>query len=247
MNTHCDYCGKPVKGLRSTRKYCNDTCRQMAYYKRNGLLSGLAPDRAAMKESDEQQCHHEEGRSTCSLEEPVTVKSLYAKEAGHFALKQRKEPETAQYEWIESGFLLRIHKYIINSRTFPMFQDPHNYWAKEAIPYVQWVTVRFRCLVESLVRLSNHASVDRDTLLQVADAFNQLSASTNFEVIQHFYPFTDAINELKQKLNALAEACEDNRTAFKLSARRKAELIGMRFEIGDFVPRMKFSELFSTW
>lgn len=87
------------------------------------------------------------------------------------------------------------------------------------------------------------ASIDRDTLLQVADAFNQLSASTNFEVIQHIYPYRNAIHELKQKLNALAEACEGDRTAFKLSPRRQAELIGIRFEIGGFVPRMKFSEL----
>jgi hypothetical protein len=243
MNTHCDYCGQPITALRSTRKYCNDTCKQMAYYQRNGLLQGLAPDRAAGNTSTHEQSDDEKDRTTTTHKQPLIVKSLYSKDPDDFTVKQPKEPGTAQYEWVESSFLLRIHKYIVNSNVFSMFQNPHDHWTQEALPYVQWVTVRFRCLVESLVRLSNHASVDRDTLLQVADAFNQLSTSANFEVIQHFYPFTDAIHELKQKLNALADACEGDRTAFKLSPRRKAQLIGMRFEIGDFVPRMKFSEL----
>lgn len=162
MNTHCEYCGQPITAIRATRKYCNDTCKQMAYYKRNGLLQGLAPDRAAMKASDEPQHEEKEFRSAGSREEPVTVKSLYAKEEDHFTVKQSKEPETRQYEWIESSFLLRIHKYIVNSNVFSMFQNPHEHWTKAALPYVQWVTVRFRCLVESLLRLSNHASIDRE-------------------------------------------------------------------------------------
>lgn len=41
MEKNCIYCGKQYTSKRSSRKYCSDNCKQMAYFKRNGLvLSG---------------------------------------------------------------------------------------------------------------------------------------------------------------------------------------------------------------
>lgn len=38
MTNNCDYCKTPFRGERSTKKYCSDNCRQMAYLSRKGYL-----------------------------------------------------------------------------------------------------------------------------------------------------------------------------------------------------------------
>jgi hypothetical protein len=41
MESTCLYCGRHFTAIRSSKKYCSDNCKQMAYFKRNGLvLSG---------------------------------------------------------------------------------------------------------------------------------------------------------------------------------------------------------------
>ncbi len=41
MESTCLYCGGHFTAIRSSKKYCSDNCKQMAYFKRNGLvLSG---------------------------------------------------------------------------------------------------------------------------------------------------------------------------------------------------------------
>jgi len=37
MQKKCDHCNRIFRSQRSNRKYCSDSCRQMAYYKRNGI------------------------------------------------------------------------------------------------------------------------------------------------------------------------------------------------------------------
>ena len=43
MKKKCLYCDAEIDCKRLTKKYCNDNCKQQAYFKRNGLqLSGKA-------------------------------------------------------------------------------------------------------------------------------------------------------------------------------------------------------------
>lgn len=38
MQKNCEYCGNHFTFQRSTRKYCSDNCKQMAYFRRNGFV-----------------------------------------------------------------------------------------------------------------------------------------------------------------------------------------------------------------
>jgi flagellar biosynthesis GTPase FlhF len=38
MEKNCSYCGAHFTAQRDSRKYCTDNCKQMAYFKRNGLI-----------------------------------------------------------------------------------------------------------------------------------------------------------------------------------------------------------------
>ena len=47
MKKRCLYCDTEIDCKRLTKKYCNDNCKQLAYFKRNGLqLSGKAETKA---------------------------------------------------------------------------------------------------------------------------------------------------------------------------------------------------------
>ena len=41
MHNNCEYCQKPFRAKRITRKYCSDNCKQLAYFKRNGMVFGM--------------------------------------------------------------------------------------------------------------------------------------------------------------------------------------------------------------
>ncbi len=55
MEKHCEHCGKPFEGQRASKKYCSETCRQMAYIKRNGLIKVRVADLSQLKTNAE---HH---------------------------------------------------------------------------------------------------------------------------------------------------------------------------------------------
>ena len=43
MESTCLYCGENFTAIRSSKKYCSDNCKQMAYFKRNGLVLSGTP------------------------------------------------------------------------------------------------------------------------------------------------------------------------------------------------------------
>lgn len=42
MNKACLYCGTEMNCKRLSKKYCSDNCKQLAYFKRNGLQLNLS-------------------------------------------------------------------------------------------------------------------------------------------------------------------------------------------------------------
>lgn len=41
MHNNCLYCAEPFRSRRATKKYCSGNCKQLAYFKRNGMVFGL--------------------------------------------------------------------------------------------------------------------------------------------------------------------------------------------------------------
>jgi hypothetical protein len=264
MGAKCLYCGnEDLKSKRSTRKYCNDNCKQLAYYKRKGkTLSGITAENPGSSEKEE-----------VSVKEPLTVKPV------DFTVNSKTEPETVsetitppadrvkenptvnpeekkipatdlqdrsqEYEWEESRFLNSIQGFINKGYNEQyMLQHPSRYWAGDTLGVVRWITQCLLCLTESMIRLSNRRHIDSHTLFEIADAFNRLAGSYSFGFLPANYPYKNLIKELQYKMNALANANRDReKVRFRLSSSRKAQLIAARFIIGNFVPRIKFSEL----
>src|ERR1035437_438894 len=214
MEKNCLYCGKDLKFQRSTKKYCNDNCKQLAYYIRQGQsLSAIPAEIPALSVKPEEVI----------VKEPLTVKqddftispvdnssgiidknepeSISKQEENIIPAQEKKEPEVKKvqievqketaitvsqpqkeepYESEDSEFIYRVREFINLSDEEDKFAHPKKYWHPNDLPYIKWVTVRARCLLESVIKISNSRHIDRQTLLEVADAFKCLVSCDYF-------------------------------------------------------------------
>lgn len=291
MESTCLYCGGHFTAIRSSKKYCSDNCKQMAYFKRNGLvLSGttevepslqvplvnvkpsiigevnvkydnekdtakydnkeltvkydkdkrnefeFAPLADAEEEEETESNEHNEAVTETRKTEPIKREVKIVEE--------EKEENKPRYKWINSKLISLIeNKYEQNSGGIKI-KDPFGYWEYEDAKRVVWVNTRFRCLAESLIRLSNYSRIDRHTLLCVNDAFKRLVASTTLNQLPNDYPFQEFIIELYLGLSKmLADIGHLNMLAFKLTKERKAQLICIRHQLMYHTTDIKFSEI----
>src|ERR1017187_9128402 len=103
---------------------------------------------------------------------------------------------------------------------------------------------RLRCLIESMIRLSNYSRIDKNTLLCISDAFNRLVQSKAYKNLPDNFAYTELIKELCIKLNSLVQSntCEEQ-IRFTLSPKLKSNLISTRYKMLNIFSPMKFSEL----
>jgi hypothetical protein len=158
--------------------------------------------------------------------------------------EEEKEENEPRYKWINSKLLNLIEKKYEQNSGGIRIKEPFDYWEYEDAKRIVWVNTRFRCLAESLIRLSNYSRIDRHTLLCVTDAFKRLVTSTTFNKLPNDYPFKELIIELFLGLNKmLADKGHLNMLAFKLTKERKAKLICIRHQLMYHTPEIKFSEI----
>jgi len=256
MTTTCLHCGSPMQSQRNTKKYCSDNCKQLAFYKRNGLalvnndenlpLSGRQEIEKEPVDNEVVLIQSYQQEFNEQLTGDLPLKSLNDEQTitvnNSFTVKpERDEPP---YKCVLSKMIYSIADYIDNSEALFMFQHPGDYWGIHTLLTVKWVSLRLRCLLESLIKLSNYSAVDCDNVIKVKEVFTALIDSGEFKKLPPNYPFTKLIKELEQKLALIAKQHKHSESIrFRLTTNRKVELIGIRFMLADFVPAIKFSEI----
>jgi hypothetical protein len=253
MSTTCLHCGNPMQSQRSTRKYCSDSCKQLAFYKRSGLALVSSDDGLSLSDTQGHQNEPADTEGSRSIQpckpefqEDLSTHPLNDKPsaAANNSFTVKLDQEEVHYEWVRSRIIDSIADHVDNSDALFMFQHPGQYWGAYVLPSIKWVSLRFRCLVESLIKLSNFSVVEYDNIIALKDAFAALINSNYFALLPANYPFTALIKEIEQKLALIAkqhEHCKSIR--FRLSISRKVELIDVRFMLADFVAVVKFSEI----
>jgi len=307
MEKHCEFCGEVLQGYsRSTRKYCSDNCKQLAFYSRQGMNWGKAAlagttakgeafnvklDLSLNDMREDQQRKEEPGNPPPASEQQQNGENIFNVEAG-FTLSgaPEEQPEISQpidapasddpqqdsavnessvkgedekqdsvkpeeekaipekqerpkYHWVQSQLLEKIESIRQTSWLEIMLAKSRSYWSWSEIEAVQWVTVRIRCLIDNILRLSNAQRISRATLQRIAQAFDAMVNASKFKSLPSNYPLTKLITELHGKFTTMAKNAREKRITLRLSFYRKAELLAVRFMIGRFVPRMRFSEL----
>lgn len=220
-----------MQSKRNTKKYCSDNCKQHAFYKRNGIQLSETTEKESLNDKPIQI--NENNEADLSLNDhpshPFTIN------------QQQKEPA---YQWIRSDIVDTIADYTENQMELSMFQYPQQHWGANTLSTVKWVSLRLRCLLESLIKISNLPEVSCSDLFRLNKAFNTLTTSPNFNKLPPNYPYTALIKELCEKLTLIAKRHKGKKSIrFRLTLNRKAELIAKRYLIADFVPPAKFSEM----
>jgi len=158
--------------------------------------------------------------------------------------KNQEDENEPRYKWINSKLIGLIEKKYEQNSGGIKIKEPYEYWEYEEAKYIVWVNTRFRCLAESLIKLSNYSRIDYHTLVCITDAFKRLVASVTFNKLPNDYPFKEFIIELFLGLNKmLADKGHLNMLAFKLTKERKAQLICIRHQLMYHTPEIKFSEI----
>ena len=289
MESTCLYCEGHFTAIRSSKKYCSDNCKQMAYFKRNGLvLSGTMEAEPILQvpvvsekpsitnevsvkydkekdtvkydneelivkddkdkrnefeflplaDAEEEAESNEHNEAVTEIRKTAPIKSALKIEEEH---KKENEP---RYKWINSKLISLIEKKYEQNSGGIKIKEPFEYWEYEHAKCIVWVNTRFRCLAESLIKLSNYSRIDRHTLLCVNDAFKRIVTSATFNKLPNDYPFKEFIIELFLGLNKmLADKGHLNMLAFKLTKERKAQLICIRHQLMYHTPEIKFSEI----
>jgi hypothetical protein len=96
---------------------------------------------------------------------------------------------TQEYKWISSTLLEAIDVERQATQAEIMFSEPLSHWNEDAWCYVRWVSVRLRCLIGNILRLSNLRTVDANTVREISRAFTEIGESVYFKYITRDYLF----------------------------------------------------------
>lgn len=142
--------------------------------------------------------------------------------------------ENVKYEWVNSLFIRHIEDYICRDYT-DLSQFTRR---KEYTKTLECI----KCLLWTLVQLSNRARISHDMFTKVTTAFSLLIQSSTFSRLPKNFPYYSLVVSLKGKLCSAAESNMIN--AIRLSVKQKATLIAIRYQMGKSVRDIKFSDLF---
>lgn len=192
---------------------------------------------------EEREENNTETTSVQELEQKKDTQKVALENKNPLTKEQYEEQEELEYKWVESKFIQSIEKNQQENNEY-LFKEPLAYWNIDKVIKINWISIRLRCLLESMIRLSNYSKIDSHTLLSITDAFNRLIQSHAFRNLPDNYPYTELIKDLCIKLNRLVQkGAYSEQLKFSLSGQLKSRLIGIRSEMLPYFPAMKFSEL----
>ncbi|WP_143708767.1 hypothetical protein [[Flexibacter] sp. ATCC 35208] len=224
MTTTCQYCGTPMQALRSTRKYCSDTCKQLAFYKRNGLALADAET------------------NTLTGNEPAVLLEEAKTDADKSDYIIRQQDQS--YKRVHSRLLEAVQECLDSNNFTFAFENPEQYWGTYVMQPVKWVSLRLRCLLENILRLSNMPSIPNETLVLLRDSFADMVAARPYRQLPADYPYTALVKDIIHNLDRIVYNVKPKGdTRFRLTLNRKASLIACRFTLAAMVPLVKFREL----
>lgn len=106
-----------------------------------------------------------------------------------------------------------------------------------------WVSERYRCLLEVLLRFSELKWIELDDLKEVCNAFTSVINSKYFKYVHPSYPYIGEIKKLREQIRNTCIKTIGEQLKYRLSRDHKQKLIVARCELSQFVPKKKFCEL----
>ena len=249
---YCLTCNKSFTPERSTKKYCSDTCKQIAFYQRNTPIQSPLNDNGSLPFAGKQEEESSvlmiaattlQGDQPVPFTIPLTVNDK--KEPDNATENNQSLSVNAKYQVVHSPLIDAIAEAVDgDTELLIMTTNPQHYWQGDTLATVTWISIRLRCLLENLLWLGRHSLIERKTFVHIRNAFSAMLASSNFKRLPLNYPYTNLIKELEQQCNSIAGQ-HKKKSSFRLQLtdKRKVQFIATRFLLAAFVPKVKFSDL----
>lgn len=178
--------------------------------------------------------HDTENRS-----EEVVVKDEHIKEPKTkltgLTVKTEQEIKEQKYEWVQSRFIHEVwNDYQNNEEDFEFQNDD---------PNADWVNTRLRCITENVIRLSEYAYVDKQSIDLLNQSLKSLTNSYSFNELSSDYPYLNTINELGERINVISKTAKGEKNPLRISFKLKARLVSMREQFKEAISLIKFSEM----
>ncbi|MBA2610738.1 MAG: hypothetical protein H0U95_02120 [Bacteroidetes bacterium] len=253
MEKVCQYCKETFAAKRIDSVYCSRSCRQMAYMDRKMKLNQMTTSFPLVNTHIETRDNNNDDKSAIyettidgsGIKDSSVDGSLGNKKPSIDGFSSDKIVEEKQveqkYDYVYSQFLERITE-IINygSNTTILNNCITN---EQDIP-TYWIGLRLRCLVECLLLFSEMKYTSVADLMEVCNAFTTVTRSSYYTLLPEEFPYISIMINLKEKLKKVCiKAHKIEKIKFRLTQEDKIELMAVRFELSQFIPKKQFNEL----
>ncbi len=271
MEYLCSYCNKPFVPKRTDSLYCSHSCRQFAYVLRKSSkepLEGFSIIKAIPLVDEtsgvqmEQSIDKVEIQSKLKEQSPesvikenklsvLTENELSVKTSNKLPVRTEEKKESVippsiiknteanEYTDYQSRYVMQLDK-LYGDRDL-WYSLSKFFDSKDEAG--MWVSERYRCLVEVLLTFSDMKRIELDDLKEACNAFTDVIRSKYFKCLHPSFPYIDEINQLRERIKKTCLKSSGGFVKYRLSKEQKQILTVTRFELSQFVPKIKFSEL----
>ncbi len=252
MEKTCQYCKETFVAKRIDSVYCSRSCRQMAYMDRKQNVIKIIPPLALRNEGLEitdlknnKNPIHETSIDGSEMRKSNIDGSLKNKNPSidGFSLTKLDEKKQVEekYVYIHSQFIEGITEKVNDTTNTSTL---NNCIINEQDIPTYWIGLRFRCLVECLLLFSEMKFTTVADLMEVCNAFTTILRSSYYVLLPEEFPYRNIMVNLKEKLKKVCiKTHKIEKIKFRLAQDDKIQLIAIRFELSQFIPKKQFNEL----
>ena len=242
MLRNCPYCKEEFTAKRRDKIYCSNSCKQMAFVKRQENAVGFVQIKSQPVNPKRQL----PGTSIIQNVKPSTnnidVLEIKRKEQKPESLIYEEEDDekekvyvSIRCKWMDDIFV----QFDMRGR---------DSWLK-VLPYdmekrVEWVGIHYRCLLDCIITLSKIKKVEWADLAEIVNALTFLITSQYFNDLPKDYPFAQDIILVRDKLKHFClETKSEKQVQFDLTFATKKDLLLQRYELSTVYSKISFTQL----
>lgn len=106
-----------------------------------------------------------------------------------------------------------------------------------------WLSTRYRCLVDVLLTFNELKRIELNDLKEICNAFTLVIKSKYFKYVDSTYPYSDEIIKFRTLLWKICNSARQEQFKFILSKEQKQKLLVTRFELSEFIPKIKYKDI----
>lgn len=269
MERICEYCKSPFVPKRTDALYCSHSCRQLAYVLRKATenaMEGLNNLTFKPEPSTETGENNPVPQKLTDTNEQTSIinteKTIYPSISNQINVNKQNTDTKIAVNTDSSSESVSVNSNQINeNETYTEYQSSFNrelleltedrdYTSKlsllfyERVAPVLWISIRYKCIVECFLTFSEMKEVHPDVLKEVCNALTSVIQSRYFKYLPQSYPYTNEIIELRDSIKELCLSIDENELLkFRFKWETKLKMIATRYELAQFVPKRKYSEL----